>query len=371
MTKLSIIMPAHIDTYDKLDWMQEALQSIQEQTFTDYEVIIIDDFSPISLDVLKNEFYSDKFRWFKTSEQSGPAMCRNTAVRLSQNKQAILPLDSDDKFANPDVLNVMFTEWSNDPSKFYYGDLRRLKKQNGQFALDEKTFKLVSYTFKDSLNKNGIMPVTSIFSYDAWQSAGGWSASLDAGREDVEFWIKLGKVGVCGQKINHETLIYRQHETSRDYNLRRVNRRENEMINKIRMLHSDVYEGRLPMGCCGGGNSYMPPIQSRAISAPSTLDQFTEEDKVWVEYNGNRAGKFAVNGPFTSYSYQIKGQGHKLQVHSQDLSRFKSAGRGQDFNIGVLPPDNHEIPAQMQQHKYTPEPATLATIESLDSVAMG
>ena len=53
MPNLSIIMPAYVDSYDKLDWMQEALESIQSQTFTDFEVIIIDDKSSISLDVLE------------------------------------------------------------------------------------------------------------------------------------------------------------------------------------------------------------------------------------------------------------------------------------------------------------------------------
>ncbi len=370
MPKLSIIMPAYIDTYDKLDWMQEALQSVQSQTFTDWECIIIDDKSPIGLDVLQNEFKSPQFRWLKTAKQSGPATCRNTAVELSQEKNAILPLDADDLLAHENVLNVMVTEWSNNPEKFYYGNLKRLKKQGKEFITDEKVFRLAEYTFKDSLNKNGLMPATCIHSYDAWQAAGGWSSELDAGREDVEYWIKMGKVGFCGQKLDELTLIYRQHETSRDYALRRINRRESEMINKIRLLHQDVYEGRLPMGCCGsGGNGYVPPINQNIVSVPSTLSQFDENEKVWVEYAGNKGGGFGVNGPFTSYSYQVKGRGHKLQVHAQDLSRFKSAGRGQDFIIGVSPPDNYEQPGQTKPDKYIPEKPVLAMIENLDSIA--
>jgi len=257
MTQVSIITPAYIDTYDKLDWFEEMLKSVENQSFTDWEVVIIDDKSIIDLTVLNNQFKSPKFRWFKTAERSGPATCRNTAVELAQS-EAILPLDADDILANENVLNILFTEWSNDKSKFYYGNLRRLKKIDGEFQKDDKTFRLAEYTFKDSLNKNGLMPVSCIFSYDCWQKAGGWSSELEAGREDVEFWIKMGKVGCCGQKINEETLIYRQHETSRDYALRRVNRRESEMINKIRLMHSDVYEGKYPMGCCGGGKGYIP-----------------------------------------------------------------------------------------------------------------
>ncbi len=372
MPKLSIIMPAYIGNYEKLDWMQEALESVEMQWFDDWEVIIIDDFSPISLDVLQKQFLSPKFRWFRTAVQSGPAMCRNTAVELAQAK-AILPLDADDQLANENALNVLFTEWSNNQDKFFYGNLRRLKKEpdGTKYIKDEKTFSLAQYTFKDSLNKNGLMPVTCIFSYDCWQRAGGWSSDLDAGREDVEFWIKFGKVGCCGQKIDEETLIYRQHETSRDFALRRINRRESEMINKIRLLHSDVYEGNYPMGCCGGGNGYIPPQnQNNKVSAPSTLNDYSEEDKIWVEYNGNRGGGFGVNGPFTSYTYRIKGYGHKVQVHRLDKSRFKSAGRGQDFKTeGVSPPDDYEQPGQEQPQEYNPSDPILAMIENLDEIA--
>ena len=366
-------MPAHIDTYDKLDWMQEALQSIQMQTFTDYEVIIIDDSSTIKLDVLQNEFKAPKFRWFKARNPEGeekpvgPSTCRNTAVELSSSKQAILPLDADDLLPDKDVLNIMFTEWSNDKSKFYYGNM--IKRFQGKDTPD-RFYNMLQYSFVGSINPDGIMPVSCIHSYECWQAAGGWKDNLDAGREDVEYWIAAGKAGFCGQKIQETTLIYRRHETSRDYKLRLENRRVSEMINSIRLMHEDVYKGEYPMGCCGGEVSYTPP-ENNIVSAPSELSQYNENEKVWVEYAGTKGGNFGVNGPYTFYSYQIKGQGHKLQVHNQDLSRFKSAGRGQDFKIDVEPPNDYEIPGQVKPQKYTAPNPVLAMIENLDGVATG
>ena len=51
MPLFSIVIPAYIDSELDGEYLQNALQSIRNQTFKDYEIIIMDDCSPISLDV--------------------------------------------------------------------------------------------------------------------------------------------------------------------------------------------------------------------------------------------------------------------------------------------------------------------------------
>lgn len=368
-------MPAYIDSYDKLDWMEEALQSVQPQTFTDWEVIIIDDSSPIDLTVLQNQFESPKFRWFKARnsegkiESVGPSLCRNTAVELSKDKKAILPLDADDMLAHENVLNIMYTEWANNPKQFYYGNLRKLKMNNGKFEL-QKVIRLADYTFERSKERRGVMPVSCIMSYDCWQAAGGWKAELNLGREDVEFWISAGKAGYCGQKIDELTLIYRRHPTSRDYkltNTKGITNKTNEVWKQILSMHSDVFGGKYPMGCCGGEKNFTP-IQNQTVSAPSTLKDYPENERIWVEYAGHNSGGFNINGQTTGHTYRIKGPGHKLQAHTSDLQRFKSAGRGQDFIVPTIPPDDYK-PIQEELQAYNPPDAKLAMIERKDVIA--
>ena len=97
MPKISILTPAFIDSSEKLGWLREMFHTLQRQHFTDWEAIIVDDSSPLSLDSLKVEFPS--FRWLRTSENSGPAKCRNLAASLALS-EALLAVDADDLLAD-------------------------------------------------------------------------------------------------------------------------------------------------------------------------------------------------------------------------------------------------------------------------------
>lgn len=365
-------MPAYIDSIEKLEWLNEAIASVESQILEDWEILLIDDASPIAV-TLANP--NDKIRQFRTTHKSGPSACRNTAAALARY-DCLLPLDADDQLADPTTLAVMHQVWRRDKTKIIYGNLRRLSRQNGDWQLG-KELSLPEYTFKASLDPEGIMTVSSMHSIEAWRATGGWKVDMEAGLEDVEYWISCGKAGYCGQKLNESVLHYRRHETNRSTNLREVSRRETEMRNLIREKHKDVYEGRLPMGCCGGGGStYVPPdtFTQRIEASPSTLDQYANNEKVWVEYTGQREGGFGLVGRYTNISYNINGVGHKVEVHVNDLQQFKQSGRGVDFKIGVAAPNGHSMPTPRPQNGaeafFGGEPE-FAQVLNLDTVAMG
>jgi len=364
---LSIITPAYIDTPLKLEWLREMLLSLQGQRFRDWEAIVIDDSSPLSLDSLKSEF--SHYRWFRTSHNSGPSLTRNLAVSLAQG-DAILPLDADDLLADNNTLEIMYRTWEADHNRVVYGDIQRLVD-----GKRDRVINLAEYTFQRSLNFDGIMPVTALHSKEAHIKAGGWKSELGAGLEDVEYCISLGKTGFCGHHIPATTLLYRKHEASRSFNLRHINRQEAKMRDKILSIHKDVYEGRLPMGCCGGGgSSYIPPAsggnggaQQQSIATP--LSDFPENQTQWTQYLGQREGSWGVVGEFTGIHYTIDGPGFKFPVHINDLPKFRRSGRGRDFMVGVaapieLKPVLVEIPVPTENGRYQPPQPQLAQVES-------
>lgn len=374
MPKISILTPAYIDTQDKLTWLREMLHSLKSQRFTDWEALIIDDASPLPLDGLKTEFSDQpRFRFLRSTQNSGPSLARNTAAALAES-EALLPIDADDLLSGEDVLSALYAAWEADPRRVVYGDLQRL--ESGQKGT---IFNLPEYTFQRSLDFNGIMPVTALHSREAHIKAGGWKADLSYGLEDVEYWIAAGKAGFCGHRVRGVTLLYRKHQDSRSYHLRMVNRRETEMRNKILDLHRDVYEGRYPMGCCGGGGSSYTPPQNNGGSAQAQmnistpLSDFRDNEKQWVQYQGQREGSFSVVGDYTGIHYAIQQPGHKFEVHVNDLPKFRRSGRGQDFAVGVPAPVEAapvlvEIPPPPENGRYqAPEPA-LAQIERLDEI---
>src|SRR6185295_8883173 len=214
---ISILTPAYIDTIERLEWLNEAITSVQSQLFEDWELILVDDASPMEVTLANPD---ERIRQVRTAHKSGPSACRNTAAALARY-DCLLPLDADDMLADPSTLNVMHTTWRRDKTKVIYGNLRRLSRQNGEWQLG-KELSLPEYDFKKSLDPEGIMTVTSMHSIEAHQQAGGWKTDMEAGLEDVEYWISCGLAGFCGQKLNEVVLHYRRHENNRSMQLREV-----------------------------------------------------------------------------------------------------------------------------------------------------
>lgn len=126
------------------------------------------------------------------------------------------------------------------------------------------------------------------------------------------------------------------------------------------------------MGCCGGGAAYVPPetYNQASVSAPLTLDKYPASEKVWVEYTGQRQGSFGVVGQFTNYPYTVDGPSHKIEVHVNDLPKFRHSGRGVDFRIGVPAPNGYAPPVVTGPQPFEAQAPELAQILQLDEVAL-
>jgi glycosyltransferase involved in cell wall biosynthesis len=89
--KVSIVMPA----YNVAPYIGETLESIFAQTFTDYEIIIVNDGSPDTEDFERAlEPFSGRVRYFK-QKNLGAAAARNVALRAARG-EFIAFLDADD-----------------------------------------------------------------------------------------------------------------------------------------------------------------------------------------------------------------------------------------------------------------------------------
>ncbi len=86
---ISVIIP----TFNRADKLKQAIDSVFAQTFTNFELIVIDDGSTDSTrDFI--EKYQDRLRYFY-QENQGPAAARNTGIRNARGRY-IAFLDSDD-----------------------------------------------------------------------------------------------------------------------------------------------------------------------------------------------------------------------------------------------------------------------------------
>lgn len=101
---VSLIIPV----YNVEKYLEKALKSVENQTFKDFEVIIVDDGSTDNSMEIINEF-CERNSNFKliTQKNSGPAVARNTALSISKGAY-IAFMDSDD-YIEPNFLESLYS----------------------------------------------------------------------------------------------------------------------------------------------------------------------------------------------------------------------------------------------------------------------
>lgn len=116
---VSIIMPS----WNTAQFIGESIKSVLAQTYTNWELIIVDDCSTDNTDEILQPFLSDKrIKYFKNEKNSGAAVSRNKALREAKGKW-IAFLDSDDLWL-PEKLERQISFMKKNDYKFTYTDYR-------------------------------------------------------------------------------------------------------------------------------------------------------------------------------------------------------------------------------------------------------
>lgn len=88
---VSIIMPS----YNTAPYIRETIQSVLDQTYQNWELIIIDDCSTDNTDEVVASIKDERIRYYHNEKNSGAAVSRNRALREAKGRW-IAFLDSDD-----------------------------------------------------------------------------------------------------------------------------------------------------------------------------------------------------------------------------------------------------------------------------------
>jgi glycosyltransferase involved in cell wall biosynthesis len=92
MSKVSVLIP----TYNtKEDWLKESIESVLNQTFQDFEIIILDDGSKNSPEALIKSFNDDRIKFYQNETNLGVGKTRNKLLDLATGEYIAFQ-DSDD-----------------------------------------------------------------------------------------------------------------------------------------------------------------------------------------------------------------------------------------------------------------------------------
>ena len=206
---ISIVMPA----YNAAQYIEQSIESVLKQSYTNWELIIVDDCSiDDTYKIVEKLCLNEKrIKLFRMNENSGVAMARNFAISMSRGKY-IAFLDSDDLWL-PDKLEKQLNLMREKKAVISYTAYR-------QFSM-EKVGNLVSVpeqvTYKQLLKGNVIGCLTVMLDKERL----GNLQMKKARHEDYILWLDILKQGNTAYGLQEDLARYRKSETSLTSNKKR------------------------------------------------------------------------------------------------------------------------------------------------------
>jgi glycosyltransferase involved in cell wall biosynthesis len=206
---VSVIIPC----YNQGAYLNEAVESVLNQTFQSFEIVVINDGSTDATTVeLFQAYEKPKVRIIHTQNQ-GPALARNLGIQETTGRY-ILPLDADDRIS-PNYLEHTVKVLDEQPNVgLVYGEAEFFGERTGHWDLPP-------YRFPDILIVNCIFN-TSLYRRADWEAVGGYKKNTTHGMEDYNLWLSLIELGRKVVQVSGITFFYRQTHTSRS-NRRKLN----------------------------------------------------------------------------------------------------------------------------------------------------
>lgn len=183
---ISVVIPA----FNCARYIAQAVGSVLEQDFPDFELILVNDGSP-DTPLLESELtpYRDQIRYLK-QESRGPSAARNAGIRLSTAKY-IAFLDGDD-FWQPEHLSTMMRLFESNPALgLTYCDCILLKGDKAAGRYFEVQPQAESVDFDSLLVENcAIATSTVVASREALLTADIFDENLRR-CEDFDLWLRM------------------------------------------------------------------------------------------------------------------------------------------------------------------------------------
>ena len=180
---LSIIVPC----YNQSEFLDECLQSVLNQTYQDWECIIVNDGSQDDTENIAKKWESKDSRFkYVYKPNGGLSSARNFGIALSKGT-FILPLDSDDKIS-PDYINLALKQFNdNSELKLVYCKAKKFGEVNGIWQLPDFSPSLLA--------RRNMIFCSAIFRKSEWERVKGYDEKMIYGWEDWEFWLAILKDG--------------------------------------------------------------------------------------------------------------------------------------------------------------------------------
>ena len=186
MPTLSVIIPC----YNHGKFLDEAVGSVEAQTFRDLEIVVVNDGSTDRFTRRRLAEFARPSARVLHVPHGGKAAAVNAGIRESSGRY-LLVLDADDRIAPTYAQKGVRVLEERPEVGVVYCDAELFGKKSGPWPLPEFDLELM-------LRRNLIF-ATAFFRREDWEAVGGFD--VDVRNEDYDFWLSLLERGRAVHKI--------------------------------------------------------------------------------------------------------------------------------------------------------------------------
>lgn len=201
---VSIVMPS----YNSAKFIEKSIDSVVNQTYKNWELLVIDDCSPdSSLELVKKYTQIDsRIRLITNEKNLGVAESRNRGLAEAKFSYVAF-LDSDDVW-DQNKLQIQVDFMIENKAAISFTQYYRINELDEKIGEVNKIPEQVNYF--DLLKGNSIAMSTSMMDTRIVEKI----RFEKIGHEDYYFWLKSLKNGYLAKGINKKLVYYRVHSTS-------------------------------------------------------------------------------------------------------------------------------------------------------------
>ena len=220
MPKVSVITPC----YNAEKYIGKAIESLQAQTFTDWEHIVIDDGSTdASYQVISSYLATEpRLRLFK-QPNSGLCKTRNNGFKMSSPESEYLWFLDQDDLLDPTMLEVMINyldihheagmaycdHWLINSEGKIIKQVKSVRYIPSRFGIEQLPYETANTPFL-SIGFGCCIEPICILRRSVYEKTSGWSDSLGQGHEGIDLFLQLALLAEV-HFVPQNLYYYRRH----------------------------------------------------------------------------------------------------------------------------------------------------------------
>lgn len=245
-----------ITAYNLESYLARCIESVQAQTYTDWELIIVNDASTDLSGKIASSYvdHDERIIVLHNTANQHVSESRNLGHLVARGKY-VLNLDADDALY-PYALERLVKGLDEDRS--IHVTTGPLMIESGKYAQLSDWPKDIHLDFQ--LNGSNQFPYCSLYRKSLWKNIGGFRRRIRTGIEDADFWTRMLSYGYRGRVVTGDPII---HYTVREGSLSKTHRTTaSKWLSWFAWIED---RQKLPAGSGNVVKSFSPPLISVVI----------------------------------------------------------------------------------------------------------